>query len=158
MKFVVIIMVFGAVICSFISNRLGSENGSRLSVATFGGLANICILGVMGIMFWKYMDFFTVPRILLLITVCTYIKYRKKKRFCTPFWEKLRLTLMAYAILGSIGLAMKIVKRATNGNYTSEHITAMFKMVIPIILLFIIAINIVFGKILTRRRRSSYFY
>lgn len=171
----IIIMAFGAIICSFISNRLGFGNSGKsriFSARTFNALSIICIMGVTGLMFWKYMNFYTIPRsilwsnidfcavphLLLLITICSYIKNKKRKRLCIPFWKKLHVTLLAYIIFGGAGFAMEIIWRATNGNYTNEHITLLFIMVIPIMIILIIITNIMFGCLLTRRRVSSYYY
>ena len=157
----IIIMVLGAIICSFISNRLSIETPKKpriFSAKNLNALSIICIMGVAGIMFWKHMNFYTVPRILLLMTVCSYIRNKKSKRLCLPFWKKLRITLKAYAILGGAGLAMEVINRATNGKYTYQHVAIIFGIVIPIVILLIIIINIIFSRFLTRRRVSSYYY
>lgn len=154
---VIILMAFGAIICSFISNRYSTENTGG-SARVFSTLSIICIIGMSCFMFWQYSDFYTVPRILLLVTICSYVKNKKRKRFCTPFWRKLHVTLLSYIILGGTGFAMYIVKMSTRGSYRNEHIAVIFAMVIPIMLILIIITEIIFGHLLTRRRVSSYYY
>ena len=161
MKYEIIIIAFGAIICSFISSRLSIDNSSKsrvFSAKIFNALSNTCVMGVTALMFWKCVNFYTLPRILMLITICTYIKYKKKKHFCTPFWKNLRVTLLSYDILGGVGVAMYIINKSTNNNYNNLHITIIFLIVIPIIILLAIIIHLIFARLLTRRRASSYYY
>lgn len=161
MKLAVIIMALGAVISSIVANTLNTDNisESRISSAKkFNILSNVFIMVVTAAILWKYMDFFTIPRILLLITVCSYAKNKKRKRFCTPFWKNLRVTLMAYSILGGIGIAKEIIEWSTDGNYTNIHVTIIFLLVIPAVIALIIVINVFFEHLLTRRRVLSYYY
>lgn len=153
----IIFMVFGAITCSYISNRYSYENTANFA-RVFSVLSIICISVTAGVMFWKYLDFFTIPRLLLLISVCSYIKHKKRNKFCTPFWKKFYVTCIAYIVLGGTGFAMYIVDKSTNGNYTNDHIAVLFTMMIPIMIALIIITNIIFGRLLIRRRVASYYY
>lgn len=98
-KIIICILTFIA----FFVARMIYENNYE-----FTRLSNIVagIAGVLGITFcvllittnWKL---FTIPKILLFISVCLYILFKKEEwEFCGPFWIGIVITVIAFIVTG----------------------------------------------------------
>lgn len=130
-------------------------------------IEKICIAaGVMGvitfggILIYKKLIMYAIPKVLLLISICIYVYFKRKKKCCVPFWKSIKATIIAYIICFGVNIVTDIVINYEMRGMAieAESIFSMGIICSTIIILLIVLLNKVFSRILSRRRVSSFYY
>lgn len=130
-------------------------------------IEKICIAaGVLGvitfgcILIYKNLIMYAIPRVLLLISICIYVYFKRKKKCCVPFWKSIKATIIAYIICFDVDVVSDIVMDYEISGMTieAESIFSVGIICFAIMILLIVLLNKIFSRILSRRRVSSFYY
>ena len=150
-----------SVVSFFIANRIhyGYNKGlwlmSNLAVDVIGGISGIAFIGFM---FYGNITLYTVPRVLLFLSICVYIRNKKKKKFCTPSWKLFHATAIAYSTLGLAGFVLDTIGVTSIAELSVDTIATSGVACAIGSLSLIIVVNVIFSVYPSRYRRSHYYY
>ncbi|MCI8620733.1 MAG: hypothetical protein HFJ50_02725 [Clostridia bacterium] len=150
-----------SIVSFFIANKLhySYANGIRtLSASLFDAVGVILGIGFSMLMFYNETNFYTVPRIMAFVSVCVYVRCKKRKRFCTPFWKMMRNTAFVYSTLGMVGKTLEIVQLMSDSGYGTVIKIITIVCCIVVSGLLVSLTGAFFECLLNRRRRLSYYY
>lgn len=149
-----------SVLFFFVANRIHYSYNKDLRTMSntlfdIGGI----ILGIafIALMFYNGVTFYTIPNILLFISVCTYIRYKKRKKFCTPAWKCMHITALSYSTLGVFGMAINIIEIDKSAFKVDDILRVI---IIGIILVFILTplTHTFFSVYPGRYKKAKYYY
>lgn len=149
-----------ALIAFFVANKIhfGYNRGLNTGLNTVFDIAGI----VAGVRFiWlmsQNITLYTIPGVLLFISVCLYIRYKKKKKFCTPCWRVMKVTAFSYSTLGVAGLAMDVLELGNYQQYNFFELLLIGIVVAGVSIALVIISNIFFSYFPTRLSKAKYYY
>lgn len=101
---------------------------------------------------------FTIPRVLLFISMSLYIRWKKRKKFCTPCWRVMKVTAFAYSTLGVAGLAINLLELQNWEKYNILQLILIGMGIVVISAGLVFISNIFFEYCPTRLKKAKYYY
>lgn len=147
----------------FIANRLhyGYNGGIQtLSNTMLDVIGVISGIAFEVLMLCNEITLQTVPRSLLFISICVYIRYKKKKRFCTPAWKIFHVTAIAYCILGVAGTILDTIGIGimSLAQLDVQELVTLVAVYLIIVAILLPCTHIFFMVYPSRFKRQSYYY
>jgi len=156
-----IITALVSVISFLIANKIhyGYNRGLRLmSNTVFDVTGGIFAMAFVGLMFYNGFTLYTIPRVLLFLSICAYIRNKKKKRFCTPSWKLFHATAIVYSTLGLAGFILDTIGCRSIAELSLNTIVMAGVAWMAGSLFLISIVNVFFSEYPGRYRRSHYYY
>lgn len=157
-----IICVF-SVMALFIAGRI--RKSYEPQCRTF--LEKICIaMGIIGVIIFGCMliydrqFLYMIPKMLLLISSCLYVYFKRRKKCCVPFWRNIKLTAVISVICFMTGIVNSVISNFENAGKPLKYSSIAFLVIVCVVIVVALAvfINKFFSFILNRRRVSSFYY
>lgn len=156
-----IIMAIISASAFFIANKIhyGFNGGLRtLSNTIFDGIGIASGIAFLGLMLCNQITLHTVPRSLLFISICIYIRYKKKKKFCTPAWKIFHITAITYCVLGVAGTILDVIGITLLSQLDKQQVASLVALYIILVGILLPSTHIFFTVYPGRFKKSSYYY
>lgn len=150
-----------AIIAFLIANKLGLRRNKRLKKffsTMFDLVGLISGIAFVAIMLYSKITLYTIPRTLLFISICMYIRYKKRKKFCTPAWKIMHMTALSYCTLGLAGAVFAGVEMTALPSYKVEDITMIIVMYVVLMIILIPITHVFFTAYPSRYKKANYYY
>lgn len=122
------------------------------------GIVGVIIFGCMTV--YDRQVLYVIPKMLLLISFCLYVYFKRHKKCCVPFWKNIKLTAVTSVICLMTDVGSKIIVKFENAGtpLKAESIGFLIMACMVVVVTLTILINKFFKFILNRRRVSSFYY
>lgn len=144
----------------FIANRLhfGYNCGFRtLADRIFNTMGIITGIAFCAMLVYENHTLFVIPQIAFFVSVCMLVRHKTRKKFCVPFWKTAKIAILTFVICGGAGCTIEMIT-LLHGTESEGAIGMIIGMAMLIIISLVVITNCIFGRILNRRRVSSYYY
>ncbi len=122
------------------------------------GAAGIISFG--GMFVYNRQFVYAIPKMLLLLSFCLYVYFKRRKKCCVPFWRSIKLTAITSIICFMIDVANRVIINFENAGKPLQTESSAFLIItcMVIVVTLTMLVDRFFKVILNRRRVSSFYY